>query len=379
MILKKTLGILLASSVLLGGIISSQLGALPAFADTVKSQSNQKNVDENSELERLYKNALAEGGKLVIYAGGDAPNQQAGVKDAFEKRFPGMTVDIKVDLSKYHDVRIDNQLLRGSLQADIAHLQTLQDFSRWKEEGHLLKYQPVGWDKVYPAFKDKDGYFTALNIITFSNIVNNVIPDNEAPRDALDYLDPKYKGKLVLTYPNDDDAVLYQFKVIIDKYGWEYMDKLMAQKPQFIRGSAPAKGIVESGEKVATFTASGTLVPATNSNTRMVLPKNDSFLTWPQTAAIFKDAKHPAAAKLYMNWRLSKEYQDSLTGWPVRKDAVIAGGYKPVFEYNTDPTSFRTFMHDRAALERFRGQIALYVGDPQGPSPTADTLANTSK
>ena len=43
---------------------------------------------------------------------------------------------------------------------------------------------------------------------------------------------------------------------------------------------------------------------------KLILPKNDSFLTWPQTGAIFKAARRPAAAKLYMSWLLSKEMQE---------------------------------------------------------------------
>lgn len=53
--------------------------------------------------------ALADGGKLVIYAGADTPTQQDGIKAAFLKRFPDIGLKLIVDYSKYHDVRVDNQ------------------------------------------------------------------------------------------------------------------------------------------------------------------------------------------------------------------------------------------------------------------------------
>jgi ABC-type Fe3+ transport system substrate-binding protein len=40
------------------------------------------------------------------------------------------------------------------------------------------------------------------------------VNDAEAPKEYTDFLKPEFKNKLVLTYPNDDDAVLYQFNLM---------------------------------------------------------------------------------------------------------------------------------------------------------------------
>lgn len=326
---------------------------------------------ETRTLDELHKAALAQGADLIVYAGGDLPNAQAAVEQAFKTRFPGMNIRILVDLSKYHDARIDNQLARGKLECDVAHLQTLHDYDRWKAEGHLLLYKPLGWEHVYPDFRDPDGAYVAVNVFCFSNIINTgLVPEAEAPRDALDYLDPKWKGRIVLTYPHDDDAVLYQFDRIISERGWGYMDQLMTQDVQWIRGTVPARLVVAKGDKAATFTASGPLTTPPGSPTKLILPKNDSFLTWPQTGAIFKAARHPAAAKLYMSWLLSKEMQEGRGLWPVRRDMSPPEGFGPVINYPTYPVRFRAFMQDRARIERLKFQMEHYIGAVQGPNPT---------
>ena len=325
---------------------------------------------ENRSLDELHKAAMAEGGDLIVYAGGDIPNGLAGLEKAFNERFPGMKIRILVDLSKYHDARIDNQLARGKLECDVAQLQTLHDFDRWKAEGNLLAYKPLDWDQVYGDFKDPDGAYTAVMIIAFGSVANiNLVPESAAPRDPLDFLNPRFKGRLVLTYPHDDDAVLYQFDRIVSTYGWDYVERLVAQEPLWIRGTVPSRLVVERGEKIATFTASGPLVPSQNSPIRFLLPKNDDFLTWPQTGAIFKAARHPNAAKLYLSWMLSKEMQQQ-GRWPVRRDVTPPSGYTTVFDYRTAPVRFRAFMQDRARIERLKTQFEHYLGPAQGPNPT---------
>lgn len=91
--------------------------------------------------------------------GGDEKNKQDAVKTAFEKAFPGMKLNLTVDLSKYHEGNIDEQLANGRVYVDTLGLQTLQDFPRWKEEGALLNYSPLGFDKIYPGFRDTDAAY----------------------------------------------------------------------------------------------------------------------------------------------------------------------------------------------------------------------------
>lgn len=121
---------------------------------------------------------------------------------------------------------------------------------------------------------------------------------------------------------------------------------------------------------LATAAAAAT-VAGFGSATTFTLPADDFFQSWAQTAAILAEARHPAAAKLYLNWLLSKPFQQtSVPQWSVRSDVPPPPGYRPILAYgNTSHREFHEFMTDRAAVEQFRSQIELYVGAPQGPNP----------
>ncbi|KAJ8571523.1 hypothetical protein ON010_g5311 [Phytophthora cinnamomi] len=112
--------------------------------------------EETKTLEELYADTIAEGGKLIFYHGGDLANQQDSLKAAFEEAFPGVNVTMVVDYSKYHDVRIDNQLETDTLVPDITALQTVQNFPRWAKAGDLLEYKPANFSKIYDGLKDEN-------------------------------------------------------------------------------------------------------------------------------------------------------------------------------------------------------------------------------
>jgi ABC-type Fe3+ transport system substrate-binding protein len=95
-------------------------------------------------------------------------------------------------------------------------------------------------------------------------------------------------------------------------------------------------------------------------------------MAWGQRAAILKDAAHPTAAKLYLNWQLSTARQAAATnGWSVRTDVTPAGGLKPIWTYpNANLDGFPRFMANRAEAERWRQTFSLYFGEVQGePTP----------
>ena len=69
-----------------------------------------------------------------------------------------------------------------------------------------------------------------------------------------------FAGKVISVYPADDDAALYLFHLIVQKYGWDWMDKYMANKPNFVQGHLPVARSVASGENIATLDASSSVV-----------------------------------------------------------------------------------------------------------------------
>ncbi|MET8978394.1 extracellular solute-binding protein [Streptomyces sp. NPDC004539] len=322
-------------------------------------------TEESKTLDQLYAAARAEGGKLTVYAGGDWKNQQDDTKSAFEKRFPGVTVNMVVDYSKYHDARIDHQIATKSLVPDVVQLQTLQDFDRWKKQGVLMSYKPAGFDKVHKAFKDPDGAWIATDVFAFGAAYNEQAVGKDAPRSVRDLSAARWKGKVASAYPNDDDATLFLYSRYVKTFGWKWLEG-MAANTQYLRGSDSAGNLMAEGKKAVglggwvTPGAEGSMIPNTT----------DPFVAWGQREAILKTARHPAAAKLFMNWQLSAERQTS-DAWSVRTDVAPPAGLKPVWQYkNAGLDAFPAFMADRAAAERLRQQITLYIGEVQGaPTP----------
>ncbi|KAK0203808.1 hypothetical protein DFS33DRAFT_1432019 [Desarmillaria ectypa] len=358
---------------------ASLLSRSLAFAAAVLGKQEDAAVETHS-LDELYKLAIAEGGQLVVKAGGDEKNQQDSVVQAFQEKFPKINITLTVDLSKYHDGVIDRSLNQTGLAGtDVAHLQTLHDFIRWKEEGRLLAYKPAGWDQIPDNIKDADdATYVGIAYYLFTNNFATAKTDvSEAPTEFLDYLDCKWEGKIVSTYPNDDDAVLFQFYKIQQTHGWDAINSFIAQDIQWVRGTAtPATILLADNDRAVSFTTS---TGFTNGSSGLFqqLPGSDfsHISIWAQRAAIFESAEHPNAAKLYLNWLLSEEYQTGLGGWSVRDDVAQQDGLKALSEYSgLDPAAFERFMVDRALVERYRFQFEQLIGTAQGLSPLDDVL-----
>ncbi|MET7657117.1 extracellular solute-binding protein [Streptomyces sp. NPDC005486] len=344
--------------------------AAPAAASTAPTASGRASGDEETRsLDELYRAALAEGGKLVIYAGGDTPTQQDGTKAAFKARFPGIDLKLIVDYSKYHDVRVDNQLATDTLVPDVVQLQTLQDFDRWKAQGRLLHYKPAGFSKLYDKFRDPQGAWVAVRVIGFSFMYATDAVGSDAPHTPLDLLDPKWKGRIASSFPHDDDAVLFLYSLYVQHYGWDWAARLAAQDVRFARGSNSPGDAVRTGQYAIGVGGGG--APLSTGPVKWVVPDSAPFMAWGQRAAILKAAKNTTAARLYLNWQLSTANQTSPNGWSVRTDITPPAGLKPVWEYrNANLDGFPRFMSDRAGVERLKQTFALYFGEVEGdPTP----------
>ncbi|WP_371657715.1 ABC transporter substrate-binding protein [Streptomyces sp. NBC_00280] len=351
------------------GVGAVTTNSAPASASPVTSRGTTRG-EERRTLDELYRTALAEGGKLVVYAGGDTPTQQDGTKAAFRARFPDIDLTLVVDYSKYHDVRVDNQFATDTLVPDVVQFQTLQDFDRWKAQGRLLHYRPAGFSKVYDRFKDPQGAWVATGAIAFSFMYDTAKVGSKTPLTPRDLVDPKWKGQIASSFPHDDDAVLYLFTLYARKYGWDWVARFAAQDVRFARGSNSPGDAVFGGQKTIGVGTAGSAV--STSPVTFAIGAGHPFMAWGQRTAVLKQAKNTTAAKLFLNWQLSKEMQNgSFNGWSVRTDVTPPAGLKPIWEYpDAHVDGFPRFMSDRAEVERWKQTFALYFGEVKGdPTP----------
>ncbi|KAF4139515.1 Bacterial extracellular solute-binding protein [Phytophthora infestans] len=329
----------------------------------VSSAVVAKSGEETKSLDELYADAVVEGGNLVLYHGGDTPTQQNGLHEAFSQRFPKINFTVIVDYSKYHDVRIDNQLATDTLVPDVVALQTLQDFTRWAKTGNLIRYKPANFSKIPDSLKDKNGAWLAYTIFTFGYIFNSTAINGVAPpATPADLTSPQWAGKIASSYPHDDDAVLFLYTRYVEKYGWDWVARMAQQNIKFSRGSNVAGELVSSGEKLIGVGTGGGGAPI-----EFVGGNGTDYLSWGQRVGILSKAKHPAAAKLFMNWAISQEAPTTVVFNSVRTDI---NANKPWNIPEANMAAFPKFMEDRAKVEQWKQTFALYFGEVQGePSP----------
>ena len=154
----------------------------------------------------------------------------------------------------------------------------------------------------------------------------------DLPRNYGELLDPKWKGKLVLTYPNDDDAIGYLFSLIIGRYGWTWFEALKKQDVQWVRGTAtpgyviaesadpsktggrarPKEYVSDNGQRILSFTTAG--YPLQSDVLAWSDPDQpEQYMSWTQTIGIMKGTSRPETAKLFLAWITSVEFQTMLS------------------------------------------------------------------
>ncbi|GAB3947611.1 extracellular solute-binding protein [Kribbella albertanoniae] len=292
-----------------------------------------------------------------MWAGGSVPTQEDRTRQAFITAFPGIDTVIKVRYSTEHSALVDRQLALGGLEPDVVQLQTLHDFEHWKAQNALLPFRPPGAEEVFKQYRDPDDTFIGISVQSFGRVVNtSLLSEADRPRDAIDFLAPAFLDKIVVPDPTSDDAILFAFYLVTQKYGLQFMERFMAQRPLIVANSPTTNAILASGERTASLANVASLAPGP---VQYLTPKTDQFMSWPRTAAIFRAARHPAAAKLYLAWQLTVERQRTVLQWSSRRDVAVPAGR--ITDYNSPINGFRDFIRNRAAVERYRALIGTFI------------------
>jgi ABC-type Fe3+ transport system substrate-binding protein len=318
-------------------------------------------AQSETDLEALYIRASEEG-EVSAYLQGP-PQVYADFVRQFEARYP--KVKVRVTAGRYDlSPRIDEQIARSTLDADIAILQTTQDFVRWKRAGALMPYAPPGFNLIPEKMRDVNAHFLPVFLLIIGSAYNSEqVADIDAPRAMSDFLKPAFRDKIVSTYPHDDDLTLYLYTQITEKYGWGIIEKLLAQRLKFVRSHVLVSQTTASGERPVTFDQI-----ALFNKVRFVEPNDLPMPLYPISTGVFAKAPHPNAAKLFLAFMISKAQQQRMVAAgniAVRPDAGVPAGLKPLSEYRL-ADGFIDFVSNEEKAKDLRHKFETLIGPAEG-------------
>ena len=162
--------------------------------------------------------------------------------------------------------------------------------------------------------------YAVISIQSVGIAYNKNLVGANPPTSWEDLLDPKYDGHILLTDPSLIIPWLCTYKLWQDKLAPGFLTKLAAQHPTFVSSSNPGAQQIAAGEKWINVPSSPralVAVLAAGAPIGYVIPKPTTIQE--STEAISTAAKHPNAARLFMDYTLSPEGQAQLN-----KDTAIS-------------------------------------------------------
>ena len=179
-----------------------------------------------------------------------------------------------------------------------------------KGDGVLQPHGPLANVRdIKPPFQD-DGILTPIVVNTFGLMINTelVKPEDE-PKSWTDLLNPKWKDKILTEDPRTPGGGVATFSVIHDVLGRGFHEKLAAQNLVMVREVAAAVRRVARGEYPIFVPMSLTFLNEVEGTpAKGIIPKEGAPYS-PIMGAIIKDAQHPNAARLFLNFLIEPEAQ----------------------------------------------------------------------
>lgn len=206
----------------------------------------------------------------------------------------------------------------GNPSADVWFGGTTDPYNVVAAEGLLEAYEAENASHLLGSqYRDPDGYWYGIYKGILGFMVNKDELERmnlEAPADWQDLLKPEYKGLIWLSNYNTAGTAKLVINTMIQKYGHDEGIQYLVDLDKNIQvytksGSGPSKN-VGTGECVIGigFLHDGITQIVDNGydNVQLVIPSSGTSFEIGATA-IFKGAKHPNAAKLWVEYALSPE------------------------------------------------------------------------
>ena len=221
----------------------------------------------------------------------------------------------------------------GKLQADVLQA-PLPIMEFLKNKGVLASYKSPS-AAGYPAWTKKDDKIQTFGIEYVALIYNKeLVKPKDVPKRYEDLTDPKWRGKIVMANPSSHATTIswligLKENVFKSEKTWmKFVKGIAANKPMFVKSFGPTPAPVESGEKLIAISMPKYIItkaPAPLDWARVEQP----LLGTPRGIAVTVSAKHPNAAKLFVDYWLSRDAMQMLSD-KVGEYVLRPGVYPPI-------------------------------------------------
>ncbi len=317
--MKKLLATLLSASMLLGLCACGGGAAESKAPEESKAPVESKAPEESQAAEpadpmaELVEAAKAEG-SLVVY-GSCEEEYLAAACEHFQELYG---IQVQYQRLSTGEVQSKIEEENGNPSGDVWFGGTTDPYNVAAKEGLLEPYSAINASHLLgDQYKDADGNWYGIYKGILGFMVNSEELERmgiEAPADWADLTDPKYEGLIWLSNYNTAGTAKLVINTMIQKYGHDegiqYLKDLDKNIQVYTKsGSGPSKN-VGTGECVVGigFLHDGITQIVDNGydNVELIIPSSGTSFEIGATA-IFKGAKHPNAAKLWIEYALSPE------------------------------------------------------------------------
>lgn len=257
----------------------------------------------------LLEGAKREGG-LVFYTTMDIQNSSALV-DAFTKKYPFIKGDL-VRLGGTAMVsRIMTEAQAGANRFDVA-VGISPSYTPMRERNLIAPYVSPEFPNLYDDLYDPKGYWATVYLNTWVLGYNSkAISRSELPKNYEDLLKPQFKQKFIIDIENHD-----LFVALSQEWGQEkainYFKGIAKQVPVFLRGNTNRANFVSVGERSMTFVYAQVIERMKQSGAPVDWIPLEPVAVETNVAMLSAKAAHPNAARLFVDYLISKDGQEFL-------------------------------------------------------------------
>ena len=279
------------------------------------------------EWEKTLSAAKEEGRVAIV---GHATGAYKGAVEAFEDAFPG----IKAELSIFSGgavvlPRILQEQAAGVYTWDLCFFEVIEGWDTLRPAGAVEPVRPLimhpdalddkGWRGGFEsgwADPEKRYAYSTNEDITGNFWINTDLVKPEEVQTVHDLLKPKFKGKIIFAPPARGGVRLTMTAVRL-QYGEELVKKLIIDQKVFIqRDDRLIVDAMVRGDYLVSTSLSVQILDEYRAqglgrNLKKMIVEGTESLTVYSPVWLLKRAPHPNAAKVFVNWYLSKPGQEA--------------------------------------------------------------------